>query len=103
MPPSVPNPTDSKNSFFGIKVTQPGYNVNAVTDNHLILKDDFSTRTYYDDSNNPVIKLGKQSDGSFSLTVGSGGITQIILGTLPDGTQGLAISKPGVDVYSAFS
>lgn len=30
-------------------------------------------------------------------------VTRIIIGLLPDGTYGIAISKPGVDVYTAFS
>ncbi len=30
-------------------------------------------------------------------------IARIIIGQLPDGTFGMAISKPGIDVYTAFS
>lgn len=31
------------------------------------------------------------------------GITRIIIGKMPDDTYGVVISKPGIDVYSAFS
>lgn len=46
----------------------------------LIYKDDFSTQTFYDDTDD-----------------------RILLGELPDGTYGLAISKPGESVSDAFS
>lgn len=31
------------------------------------------------------------------------GIPQLIMGLLPDGTYGMVVSKPGVDVLSVFS
>lgn len=68
-------PPGSQNKFFGQKVSKQGVNVNSASDSQLILKDDYTTRTYYDASN-PRIALGK----------------------LPDNTYGLWVSKPGQDV-----
>lgn len=67
--------------FFGIKVSKEGVNVTQATNNELILKDDYSTRTYYDGT----------------------GIARILLGLLPDGNYGLVISKPGFDVTKQFN
>lgn len=69
------------NNFFGIKVSKPGINVANASDNNLVLKDDYSTRTYYDQS----------------------GSARILFGLLPDGSYGLVISKTGVDVTTLFS
>lgn len=30
-------------------------------------------------------------------------VSQVIIGTLPDGTYGIVISKPGIDVITVFS
>lgn len=72
--------TSTQGNFFGIKVSKPGINVGQATDTQLVLKDDYSTRTYYDQS----------------------GLARILIGLLPDGTYGIAVSRPGVDVTSAF-
>lgn len=77
MNPQTPNQTP----FFGQKVSKQGVNVTQATDNQLVLKDDYSTRTYYDGT----------------------GIPRIILGLLPDGNYGLVISKPGFDVTQQFN
>lgn len=66
--------------FFGQKVSKQGVNVTQATDNELVLKDDYSTRTYYDGTGTP----------------------RILLGLLPDGNYGLVISKPGFDVTKQF-
>lgn len=72
---------NSTNNFFGIKISKPGVNVSSAGDNELVLKDDYSTRTYYDQT----------------------GEARILLGLLPDGTYGLVISKSGFDVTKQFS
>jgi hypothetical protein len=66
--------------FFGIKVSKANVNVNYATDQQLVFKNDFSTQTFYDASN-----------------------SRIMLGLLPDGTYGLVISKPGINVTTVFS
>jgi hypothetical protein len=71
----------SSNSFFGIKVSKPNINVNQASDNELILKDTYSTRTYYDQN----------------------GIARILIGLLPDGTFGIVVSQPNIDVRNIFS
>jgi hypothetical protein len=70
-------PTSSK-SFFGIKVSKFGVPVNQATDQNLIYKDNFSTKTYFDNTT-----------------------ARIIEGLLPDGTYGMLVSKVGFDVRTA--
>lgn len=71
----------NQGQFFGQKVSRLGINVNNAADNQLILKDDFSTRTYYDGN----------------------GVPRILIGLLPDGTYGIVVSLPNIDVTSVFS
>lgn len=73
-------PNDQQNQFFGEKVSKPGIPVNQASDKQLVYKNNYSTTTYYDNAN-----------------------SRILIGLLPDGTYGIAISKPGIDVTSAFS
>ena len=68
------------NKNIGIKVSKIGKEVTTAPDSDLSYKDDFSTITYFDATN-----------------------PRILIGLLPDGTYGIAISKPGIDVRTAFS
>lgn len=70
-------PTDN-NNFFGIKVSKFGVPVQNATDNELVYKDDFSTKTYFDSTT-----------------------ARIVEGLLPDGSYGMWVSKPGFDVRTA--
>lgn len=71
-------PPNRTNNFFGVKVSKAGIPVNQASDKQLIYKDDFSTKTYFDQTNSRMIE-----------------------GLLPDGTYGLWVSSPGVDVATA--
>lgn len=64
---------------LGVKVSKEGVKVGSADDNQLIYKDDFSTRTWYDDNND-----------------------RILLGKLPDGTYGMVISKEGKNATDLF-
>jgi hypothetical protein len=66
------------NQFFGIKVSKPNVNVNQANDKDLVFKNDFSTQTFYDDTN-----------------------PRILLGKLPNNDYGMYVSKPGYDVTTA--
>ncbi len=92
MPPSVPAPsTDSKNSFFGIKISASGYNVNDVTDAHLLIKDDFSNsiKTWYGTTGAIAMQEGKLSDGSFGLSFPTTDGGTLVVGALSDGNYGM--------------
>lgn len=71
-------PQGNQSSFFGVKVSKPGVNVNSAGDSQLIYKDDYSTKTYYDNIN-----------------------PRIVEGLLPDGSYGMWVSAPGQDVTTA--
>lgn len=66
------------NNFFGVKVSKTGIPVQNASDKQLVYKDDFSTKTYYDLTNSRMLE-----------------------GLLPDGSYGLWVSVPGVDVDTA--
>jgi len=69
----------------------------------------------------PIVRLGPQMNtqqlvsalnqnfqnlermGQTQIFRDENGVNQIIIGKLPDGTYGLVISKPGIDVLSLFS
>lgn len=65
-------------NFFGIKVSKTGIPVQNASDKQLVYKDDFSTKTYFDQTNSRMIE-----------------------GLLPDGNYGLWVSKPGFNVTTA--
>lgn len=77
MPPGQ-SPT-TKTPFFGVKVSKPGVPIEQATNKQLVYSNNYSTTTYYDANN-----------------------SRILIGLLPDGTYGIVISKPGIDVTSVF-
>lgn len=72
----------NQSTFFGQKVSIPGINVNDAGDNQLILKDDYSTRIYYNSLGVATVLLGLRSSQTPSQ-------------------RGLFVSQDGVDVISA--
>lgn len=81
---------------------QPGGN--SVITGKLPNEDAYGT-LYYDANNNLIIREGKLPyDGGYgTIYYDSNGIPVVIIGILPDGTTGIAISKPGISVIDAFS
>lgn len=71
------NPNNT-NNFFGIKVSKTGIPVQNASDKQLTYKNDYTTTTWYDNTN-----------------------PRILEGKLPDGSYGLWVSKPGNDVTSS--
>jgi hypothetical protein len=71
-------PAGQGKPFFGTKVSKPGVPVGRATDKQLIFKDDFNTKTWYDNTN-----------------------VRMIEGLLPDGSYGMIASKPGFDATTA--
>jgi hypothetical protein len=51
---------------------------------------------------NPVMSL-LGNDGYMLFANPTNKLNQIIIGKLPDGTYGMVISKPGIDVLTVFS
>lgn len=75
-------PQGNQAAFFGTKVSIPGIDVNSAGDNQLILKDDYSSRIYYNDNGVPTVLLGLRPN------------------TTPS-QRGLYVSQDGVDVTTA--
>jgi hypothetical protein len=80
-------PAGTQNQFFGQKVSVPGINVNNASDDQLILKDNYTTRLYYDAAGIPTVLLGtRPANSSNGLSVSE---------------LGLFVSQPTFDVTQA--
>jgi|ERR1700761_670093 len=75
-------PPGNTPGFFGQKVSIPGIDVNSAGDNQLILKDDYSSRIYYNSNGVPTVLLGLRT-------------------AVTPNQQGLYVSQDGVDVTQA--
>jgi hypothetical protein len=81
------NPSGQQSDFFGTKVSIPGINVSSAGDNQLILKDDYSSRIYYDANGNPSVLLGlRRKNANNGLSANQ---------------QGLYVSQTAIDVTQA--
>lgn len=63
------------------------------------------TKTQYKGQNTTGVLSGQLriEEGNGRLILFDGTVNRMIIGLLPDGTVGVVISKPGVDVFSVFS
>lgn len=73
------NPNATPTGFFGTKVSQPGINVARANANQLLFTNDYNTETFYDLSGN----------------------ARVVIGKLPDGSEGMWVSAPGVNANTA--
>jgi len=119
-------PNGNQSSFFGIKVSKPGINVNSAGDNQLIMSDNFSTKTFYgttgavmteglipgtqnqfglqllNSNGKTIANYGQQKDSTVSLKFfDTNGIGLAQFGQFPDGSVALKIATPGVEVSTA--
>ena len=121
MPPGSNSPSGNQNTFFGIKVSKPGINVNSAGDSQLIYKNDYSAETFYTDTGSML--FGKNANGSLGMTLADSsnftlftmngqtwswydkttGKNVMQVGLLPDGTYGMAIAKTGFNVSDGVS
>lgn len=64
-----------------------------------------TTKKKYTGQGNTSVLSGQLriEDGNNRMVLFDGTVYRLILGLLPDGTIGLVISKPGIDVFSAYS
>lgn len=53
--------------------------------------------------NSPTITTPTMDNPAITITDPKTNVKQIIIGLLPDGTYGIVVSKPGVDVLSVFA
>jgi hypothetical protein len=71
-------PPTGNPAFFGQRVSKPGVNVTKAGPTDLVYQNDYTTTTYYDNSN-----------------------SRILIGQLPNGSYGMEVSLPGHDVTTA--
>ncbi len=86
------SPQSNKNTFFGIKVSIPGINVNQATDKQLVYKNDYSTETWYalGDKSLQIGQIGSASSPSYGMNVfnNSGGLS-LTLGEFASNAYGM--------------
>ncbi len=88
-------PQSNTNDFFGIRISQPGINVQNAQPNQLLYQSDYSTETWYGLSGNEVLQIGNIGTGStaqygMSVPASSGTIT---FGENSDGSLGMEIQN----------
>ena len=96
-------PQSNTNDFFGIRISQPGINVQNAQPNQLLYQSDYSTETWYDLSGNQVLQIGNTSTGSIAqygmnIYDGSGNVI-LEAGQLSGGGYGINIYD-GTSQYS---
>ncbi len=126
MPPQLSSgPVGNQNQFFGVKVSQPGVNVNTAQDNELLYQNNYATQVFYLQDGSTIAYgqitsaltggtvLGQQTiDTGGNVTFEQDGSTQnwfdkngkniMRVGLLPDGTYGWVVVQPGTNVDDAF-
>lgn len=88
-------PPTSANNFFGIKVSQPGVNINTATIQQLLYTNDYTTETYYNQSGGVALQLGNLGNLNYGLqtatnnggTITYGSFTSAITGASASGMQ----------------
>ncbi len=82
----------------------PATNNNTVNDAIRKLNREQTIKVFKQASGNAIITGKLPYEGGYgTLYYDTDGIPSIVIGILPDGTVGLVISKPGVDVLSLFT
>jgi len=96
-------PQSNTNSFFGIRISQPGINVQQANPKQLLYQSDYSTETWYDATGNAILNIGNigtASASSYGLKVlNDSGSTMLEAGLLPSGSYGINLYD-GTSQYS---
>jgi len=93
-------PTSNTNSFFGIRVSQPGIDVLTAGPNQLSYQSNYTTQTWYGQNGQPVLEVGNygttnQPAYGMSIPATNGTINY---GALSDGSLGMQVVDPSGNV-----
>lgn len=86
-------PISNTNSFFGIRVSQPGIDVLTAGPNQLVYQSDYTTQTWYGINGNPTLNIGNigtTNNPQYGMSVPASNGT-ITFGENTDGTQGMQV------------
>jgi len=86
-------PVSNTNSFFGIRVSQPGIDVLTAGPNQLAYQSDYTTQTWYGINGNPTLNIGNigtTNNPQYGMSVPASNGT-ITFGENTDGTQGMQV------------
>jgi len=93
-------PISNTNSFFGIRVSQPGIDVLTAGPNQLAYQSDYTTQTWYGINGNPTLNIGNigtTNNPQYGMSVPASNGT-ITFGENTDGTQGMQVVDPSGNV-----
>jgi hypothetical protein len=82
-------PQNNTNSFFGIRVSNPGINVANALPNQLMYENNYQTETFYS-SGGTTLQIGNLGNNSYGMTVPATNGT-INFGLLSDGSLGMQV------------
>jgi len=86
-------PISNTNSFFGIRVSQPGIDVLTAGPNQLAYQSDYTTQTWYGINGNPTLNIGNigtTNNPQYGISVPASNGT-ITFGENTDGSQGMQV------------
>jgi len=86
-------PISNTNSFFGIRVSQPGIDVLTAGPNQLSYQSNYTTQTWYGINGNPTLNIGNigtTDNPQYGMSVPASNGT-ITFGENTDGTQGMQV------------
>ena len=71
---STGTPQANNNSFFGIRFSLPGINVNNASPSQLLYENNYSTTTWRDNNGNVQLQEGNLGNNDYGLSAGGGSV-----------------------------
>ena len=71
---STGTPQANNNSFFGIRFSLPGINVNNANPSQLLYQNNYSTTTWRDSNGNIQLEEGNLGNAGYGLSAGGGSV-----------------------------
>lgn len=76
----------------------------VVNNNFAQLDGETVVKTFKQPGGNAIVEGKLPYEGGYGILLyDSDGIASIIIGILPDGSAGIVVAKPGIDVFTVFS
>ncbi len=85
---STGTPQANNNSFFGIRFSLPGINVNNASPSQLLYENNYSTTTWRDINGNIQLQEGDLGNSNYGLSAGNGSVVLDELGLTAQASNG---------------
>lgn len=83
------SPKSNNNTFFGIRVSQPGINVNNASPSQLMYSNDYSKETFYGNGS-AAVTIGNLGNSAYGMSIPASNGT-INFGLLSSGNLGMQV------------